>query len=92
MTTDLSTIDLATINAAHEVIVSTIRNKVCQWEQKSSDLATDGRLSNAAMVQGRLKVSLHSPWRVCEHWVGSAGFLPANGRNPFCRHRSAHCC
>ena len=31
--------------------------------------------------QSRLKVCLHSPWRVCPHWVGSAEFLPANGRN-----------
>ena len=51
MPTDLSTIDLATINAAHEVIVASIRNKVCQWEQESSDLATDGNLTNAVMVK-----------------------------------------
>ena len=51
MPTDLSTIDLATINAAHEVIVASIRHKVCQWEQESSDLATDGNLTNAVMVK-----------------------------------------
>jgi len=51
MPTDLSTIDLATINVAHEVIVASIRSKVCQWEQESSDLATDGKLSNAVMVK-----------------------------------------
>jgi hypothetical protein len=41
--------------------------------------------------QGRLKVCLHSPLRVCQHWVWSAGFLLANGRSPLCRRRSAHC-
>jgi hypothetical protein len=51
MPTDLSTIDLATINAAHVVIVASIRHKVCQWEQESSDLAADGNLSNAVMVK-----------------------------------------
>ena len=51
MPTDLSTIDLATINAAHEVIVASIRHKVCQWEQESSDLANDGNLTNAVMVK-----------------------------------------
>jgi putative transposase len=38
--------------------------------------------------QGRLKVCLRSPWQVCQHWVGSEGFLPANGRNPLCCSRS----
>ena len=51
MPTDFSNIDLGTINAAHEVIVASIRHKVCQWEQESSDLATDGNLSNAVMVK-----------------------------------------
>jgi len=51
MPTDLSTIDLATINAAQQVIVSSIRDKVCQWEQESSDAAAEGRLSNALMLE-----------------------------------------
>ena len=51
MPNDFSAIDLGTINVAHEVIVSAIRHKVCEWEQKSSDLATDGNLSNAVMVK-----------------------------------------
>ncbi|QPN69292.1 hypothetical protein [Synechococcus sp. CBW1108] len=51
MPTDFSAIDLGTINAAHEVIVASIRHKVCEWEQKSSDLATDGNLTNAVMVK-----------------------------------------
>ena len=51
MPTDFSIIDLGTINAAHEVIVASIRHKVCQWEQESSDLATDGNLTNAVMVK-----------------------------------------
>jgi hypothetical protein len=51
MPIDLSTIDLATINAAHSVIVATIQNQSCQWEQQSSDAVADGHLSNAVMVQ-----------------------------------------
>ncbi|MEX0649851.1 MAG: hypothetical protein WD200_02535 [Candidatus Andersenbacteria bacterium] len=51
MPSDLSTIDLATINAAKGVIVAAIRNQCCQWEQDSADAAADGRLSNAVMVQ-----------------------------------------
>jgi hypothetical protein len=51
MPTDLSTIDLATINVSQQVIVSTIRDKVCQWEQESCDAAADGRLSNALMLE-----------------------------------------
>jgi hypothetical protein len=50
MPTDLSTIDLATINAAHGVIVAALRNQCCLWEQQSSDAAADGRLSNALMI------------------------------------------
>jgi hypothetical protein len=51
MPSDLSTIDLATINAAQSVIVTAIRNQCCQWEQDSADAVADGRLSNAVMVQ-----------------------------------------
>jgi hypothetical protein len=51
MPSDLSTLDLATINAAQGVIVTAIRNQCCQWEQDSADAAVDGRLSNAVMVQ-----------------------------------------
>ncbi len=51
MPSDLSTLDLATLNAAQGVIVAAIRNQCCQWEQDSADAAADGRLSNAVMVQ-----------------------------------------
>jgi hypothetical protein len=51
MPTDLSIIDLATINAAHQVIISSIRNKVCEWEQQSCDAAADGCLANALMLE-----------------------------------------
>jgi len=51
MPTDLSTIDLATINAAQGVIVAAIRNQCCLWEQDSADAVADGHLSNAVMVQ-----------------------------------------
>ena len=62
MPTDLSAIDLATINAAQGVIVAAIRNQCCQWEQDSVDAAADGRLSNALML---------------EHWASSAEHLSA---------------
>ena len=68
MPTDLSTIDLATINAAHEVIVASIRHKVCQWEQESSDLATDGNLANAVMVK---------------HWAFAADILASKVSSEF---------
>jgi predicted ribonuclease toxin of YeeF-YezG toxin-antitoxin module len=51
MPSGLSTLDLATINAAQGVIVAAIRNQCCQWEQESADAVGDGRLSNAVMVQ-----------------------------------------
>jgi hypothetical protein len=51
MPSDLSSLDLATINAAQGVIIAAIRNQCCQWEQDSADAAVDGRLSNAVMVQ-----------------------------------------
>jgi hypothetical protein len=51
MPSNLSTLDLATINAAQVVIVAALREQCCQWEQDSADAATDGRLSNALMVQ-----------------------------------------
>jgi len=60
MPSDLSTIDLATLNVAREVIVAALRNHVCQWEQQSVDAAADGRLSNAVML---------------EHWAFAAEFL-----------------
>ena len=62
MPTDLSAIDLATINAAQGVIVAAIRNQCCQWEQASADAIADGRLSNALML---------------EHWASSADHLSA---------------
>ena len=51
MPSDLSTLDLATLNAAESAIVAILRSKCCQWEQDSADAAADGRLSNAVMVQ-----------------------------------------
>ncbi|MEA5424503.1 hypothetical protein [Synechococcus sp. CCY9202] len=51
MRSDLSTLDLATINAAHEVIVDALRSRCCEWEQESADATADGRLSNALMLQ-----------------------------------------
>ena len=51
MPTDLSAIDLATLNAAQGVIVAALREQCCQWENQSADAAADGRLSNAVMVQ-----------------------------------------
>ena len=51
MPSDLSTIDLATLNIAREVIVASLRNHVCTWEQQSADAVADGRLSNAVMLK-----------------------------------------
>jgi hypothetical protein len=51
MPTDLSVIDLATLNAAQGVIVAALRNQCCQWEQQSAGAAADGRLSNALMLE-----------------------------------------
>jgi len=51
MPTDLTAIDLATLNAVQGVIVAALRNQCCQWEQESSDVAADGRLSNALMLE-----------------------------------------
>jgi len=60
MPSDLSTLDLATINAAQGVIVAAIRQRCCQWEQDSADAVADGRLSNAVMI---------------EHWAFAADLL-----------------
>ena len=60
MPSDLSTLDLATINAAQGVIVAAIRNQCCQWAQESADAIADGRLSNALML---------------EHWSFAANLL-----------------
>ncbi len=43
--------DLTTSNAAQGVIVTAIRNQRIQWEQDSADLACDGRLSNALILE-----------------------------------------
>ena len=51
MPSDLSTLDLATINVAQGVIIAALRDQCCQWEQDSADAAADGRLSSAVMVQ-----------------------------------------
>ena len=68
MPTDLSTIDLATLNAAQGVIVAAIRNQCCQWEQQSVDAAANGRLSNALML---------------EHWAFAAELLASKVSNEF---------
>ena len=68
MPTDLSTIDLATINAAHSVIVAALRNQCCQWEQDSADAAAKGFPSNAAML---------------EHWAFAADLLSATVSTEF---------
>jgi hypothetical protein len=60
MPSHLSTLDLATINAAQSAIVAALREQCCQWEQDSADAAADGRLSNAVMI---------------EHWSFAADLL-----------------
>jgi hypothetical protein len=68
MPTDLSTLDLATLNAAQGAIVAAIRNQCCQWEQESADAAADGRLSSAVMVQ---------------HWAFAAELLASSVSTEF---------
>jgi hypothetical protein len=68
MSSDLSTLDLATINAAQGVIVAALRDQCCQWEQDSADAAADGRLSNAVMVQ---------------HWAFAADLLASKVSGEF---------
>ena len=51
MCTDLSALDLATINAVQGAVVASIRHQCCQWEQESFDAVGDGRLSNALMLE-----------------------------------------
>ena len=60
MSTDLSALDLATINAVQGAVVASIRHQCCQWEQESADAIGDGRLSNALML---------------EHWAFAANLL-----------------
>ena len=68
MPTDLTAIDLATLNAVQGVIVAALRNQCCQWEQESSDAAADGRLSNALML---------------EHWAFAADVLASKVSSEF---------
>ncbi len=65
---DLSTLDLATINAAQGVIVAALRDQCCQWEQESTDAAADGRLVNALML---------------EHWAFAADLLASKVSGEF---------
>ena len=51
MPSDLSTIDLATLNIAREVNVAFLRNQCCQWEQQSTDAVADGNLSSAQLLE-----------------------------------------
>ena len=68
MPSDLSTLDLATINAAQGVIVAALRDQCCQWEQESADAAADGRLVNALML---------------EHWAFAADLLASKVSGEF---------
>ncbi len=68
MPSDLSSLDLTTINAAQGVIVAAIRNQCCQWEQDSADAAADGRLVNALML---------------EHWAFAADLLSTKVASEF---------
>ena len=68
MPSDLSALDLATINAAQGVIVAALRDQCCQWEQESTDAAADGRLVNALML---------------EHWAFAADLLSTKVASEF---------
>jgi hypothetical protein len=68
MPSDLSTIDLATLNIVREVIVASLRNQCCQWEQQSADAIADGNLSSAQLL---------------ENWAFSADLLASTVGNEF---------
>ena len=68
MPTDLTTIDLATLNTVQGVIVAALRNQCCQWEQQSSDAAADACLSSALMLK---------------HWAFNADLLASKVGNEF---------
>ena len=51
MPTGFTRIDLATLNTAQDVMVTALREKVCQWEQDSADAALDGNFNAAATIQ-----------------------------------------
>ena len=51
MPTGYTCIDLATLNTAQGVMVTALREKVCQWEQDSADAALDGNFNAAATIQ-----------------------------------------
>ena len=51
MPTEFASIDLATLNTAQGVMVTALREKVCQWEQDSADAALDGNFNTAATIQ-----------------------------------------
>ena len=51
MPTEFASIDLATLNTAQGVMVTALREKVCQWEQDSADAALDGSFNAAATIQ-----------------------------------------
>ena len=68
MPSDLSSIDLATLNIAREVIAASLRNQCCQWEQQSADAVAVGNLSTAQML---------------ENWAFSADLLASTVGNEF---------
>ena len=51
MPIDYTRIDIATLNTAQGVMVTALREKVCQWEQDSADAALDGNFNAAATIQ-----------------------------------------
>jgi hypothetical protein len=51
VTTDLSALDLATINAVQNSIVSVLRKQCCQWEQDSADAIAENKLTTALTLE-----------------------------------------
>jgi hypothetical protein len=68
MSTDLTALDLTTINTAQSAVVASIRHQCCQWEQESADAVGDGHLSNALML---------------EHWSFAANLLASKVASEF---------
>jgi hypothetical protein len=55
-------LDLATINAVQTVVVDSIRNQVCQWEQSAVDAAQAGDFRSA---------QLYKDWAIAADLVAS---------------------
>ena len=49
--TELNHLDQTTIRAVQGIVSAALRNQCCQWEKDSADAASEGRLSDALMME-----------------------------------------